>query len=205
MIVFWMGVFLGWGAAIPVGPVNLEITRRHLASGWGCGVVFGMGACVADLTYLVGLSLGWLVFIAEPAVLQWIGLIGAALLCYFGGAAVRSTQPNLAPTGLIRTALWRQWLSGYSMTLFNPFTILFWASLSSQLSLWSGEQASALWLSGLGVLAGTTSWVLFLNGVLTCCHHRISERTMRWLNIVGGGIVIAFGLYGFYHSFSIWV
>ena len=32
------GVLIGLGAAVPIGPVNVEIARRTLRSGWAAGV-----------------------------------------------------------------------------------------------------------------------------------------------------------------------
>ena len=66
---FIFGLFLGWGAAIPIGAINLEIIRRNLRFSTASGLAFGLGACVADVTYLVLLSVGILQFLNYPFVL----------------------------------------------------------------------------------------------------------------------------------------
>ena len=38
------GILLGWGVAVPLGPVNVEIARRTLRGGFRAGFFLGMGA-----------------------------------------------------------------------------------------------------------------------------------------------------------------
>ena len=54
---------MGLGAAAPIGPVNVEIARRSLRSGFGSGAAVGFGAVTVDVSYaiLTGIGLRWLV------------------------------------------------------------------------------------------------------------------------------------------------
>ncbi|HET7560610.1 MAG TPA: LysE family transporter [Limnochordia bacterium] len=49
----WQGLALGYGAAIPIGPVNVEIIRRGLAGGFWPAFTLGLGACSADTAYVL--------------------------------------------------------------------------------------------------------------------------------------------------------
>ena len=75
MHLFILGLILGWGAAIPIGPINLEIIRRHLSFGMIFGIAYGLGACIADLCYLILLMSGALILLQHPLVLKIIGII----------------------------------------------------------------------------------------------------------------------------------
>ena len=86
---FIFGLLLGLGAAIPLGPMNLEIIRRNLRFGSVYGIALGLGACSADVTYLVLLSLGALSILTHPLILQVIGVIGSSILLWFGYSALR--------------------------------------------------------------------------------------------------------------------
>ena len=44
---FARGILLGWGVAVPLGPVNVEIARRTLRRGFRAGFFLGMGAVVS--------------------------------------------------------------------------------------------------------------------------------------------------------------
>lgn len=199
------GLFLGWGAAIPLGPMNLEIIRRNLRFGTAYGLALGLGACSADVTYLVLLSLGALTILTHPAVLQIVGLIGSSILLWFGYSALRMKSSQFvfkdAQPQQRNSLPLRHTLEGYVLTMFNPVTILFWGSVSTQIAIAARSTPHAIYYAGLGVFLATVSWVTALNTCLHFTRHRLSERVMGWINICGGLLLIVFALIGFWHIF----
>jgi L-lysine exporter family protein LysE/ArgO len=194
-IVFF-GVFLGWGAAIPVGPVNLEIARRNLNHGSTAGIIFGLGACLADLTYLIVLSLGIFTLLNDPKVLSTVGFLGSLLLFWFAYKAfsLKTDFPNPPRKG--NTNL----IDGYLMTLVNPYTILFWASITSQLPVLNTDHEVNLIKAGVGLLLGVFSWVLMFNWLLYHSKKRFSLQFNHRLNQLGGAILIVFATAGILKS-----
>ena len=196
---FFLGILLGWGAAIPIGPVNLEITRRNLRFGTPYGISLGFGACTADLTYLILLCTGTIVLLQHPTLLQIVGLLGSAILIWFGLNALRM-KPGKFKDKQINTSYFRNGVEGYLMTLLNPYTILFWASVSSQLSIATAgaatDQVNSTVAAGLGVILGTVSWVIFLNFLIHFTRHKLSDKVVHRLNIAGGIILLGFAAFG---------
>jgi L-lysine exporter family protein LysE/ArgO len=179
--------------------VNLEIVRRNLRFGTPSGLSLGLGACTADVTYLVLLCLGTLSLLQYPEVLRVIGLIGSLVLAWFGISALRAQIPT-TPEHTTRHALWKHTLEGYCMTLINPFTILFWASVTSQISLAASQHSNIILLAGSGVILGTVSWVVFLNSIVHFTRHRLNATVIKWLNYLGGTILLGFACVGLYKS-----
>ena len=195
----FIGILLGWGAAIPVGPVNLEMARRSLAHHTLAGIVFGLGACSADLIYLIVLCLGAMVFLQHPVLLNSIGLVGSAILLWFAYQAF--TALPLSAQQKPAKAQHKAYVEGLLMTLFNPYTILFWASISSQISLLTGNHDVSLLNAGIGLLIGTVSWVMVWNTIIHVSKKRLSDSFSHRLNQVGGVILLGFGLAGMAKSF----
>ena len=196
---FWLGAILGWGVAIPIGPVNLEIIRRNLNYGMAIGMALGLGACAADMTYMLILCFGFLNLLAHPFLLKIIGIIGTVVLVYFAVQALKLKSTRSLSTVKPSGSALRNGLEGYAMTLINPFTILFWGSVSSQLSLAvDGASKGPLLVASLGVLFGVVTWVIFLNLTVKHTRHRLSEKVMQSLNISGGIILLCFA------AFSLW-
>lgn len=192
-----IGILLGMGAAIPIGPVNLEIIRRNLRFGTSYGIVLGLGACTADVTYLFLLSIGALSMLEYPSVLKAFGLVGSAILAWFAISAFRNASFNVEKN-VPNPSLVRYSLEGYIITLLNPVTILFWASISSQISIVAmSDDWLGVVLTGLGVIIGTVSWVLFLNIVLHFTRHKLTTKVMTLLNYLGGCILLGFAVMGF--------
>ncbi|HEY2589318.1 MAG TPA: hypothetical protein VGI81_26470, partial [Tepidisphaeraceae bacterium] len=51
------GIALGIGAAVPIGPVNVEIARRTFRGGFPAGFALGCGAVTVDVSYAILSSL----------------------------------------------------------------------------------------------------------------------------------------------------
>lgn len=193
---FLFGFFLGCGAAIPIGPMNIEIMRRNLTLGARFGVLFGLGACAADLTYMILLSFGLLVLFSTPFVMSSVTILGALLLLYFAFNILRAPINSFEVKAYQAShfAL-KHFFSGYSLTLINPATIIFWLSVSAQITAQTAMSHRLLWAS-LGVIMGTVGWALSFNLFLNFTRHKISPLLMRLLNIFGAMLLIGFAIYG---------
>src|SRR5947209_1824433 len=84
------GCLLGFGAVVPIGPVNVEIARRTLKAGFLDGFALGCGAVTIDVTYAIIVSLTMRQAYAFPKFVLTLGFIGAALLIYLGIMCLRA-------------------------------------------------------------------------------------------------------------------
>ena len=196
------GLLLGWGAAIPIGAINLEIIRRNLRFSTSSGLAFGLGACIADVTYLLVLSYGALQFINYPVFLKSIGIIGSLILAWFGWTALRQkveTTEGVQALPVSSFSVARHARDGYFLTLINPYSIVFWSSVSMTISA-NTKADNATFYAGIGVLLGVLSWVLTLNTILHLTRHRMSSKIMHYINITGGFILIGLAILGFWRS-----
>src|SRR5436190_22106774 len=87
--IFLKGVILGLGAAVPIGPVNVEIARRTLRGGFLAGFALGCGAVTVDVTYVILSSLGFRILANKPLIFWPLSIGGILLLCYLGGMSWR--------------------------------------------------------------------------------------------------------------------
>lgn len=190
-----LGIFLGWGAAVPIGPINLEVIRRNLRISTAAGFSLGLGACLTDLTYIILISLGTLAILTHPLTLKIVGIAGSLILAWFGISALRAkphqTNEKLS-SEIKKSPLWRHAMEGYILTFINPMTILFWSSVSVTIVAATHTIPHAIIYVGAGVLAGTISWEILLNTFLHFTRHRLSAKAMHSLNIAGGIILLLF-------------
>jgi threonine/homoserine/homoserine lactone efflux protein len=143
------GILLGLGAAIPIGPVNVEIARRALRHGFSAGVALGLGAVTVDVFYAVVSTLSFTRVLNQPTILLIVTAGGAFLLAYLGIQCLRAARtawrndplavlndPMHADTAeaeagggaATRRAAHSAYLTGLLMTLLNPMTLAFWFS-----------------------------------------------------------------------------
>lgn len=193
------GILLGWGAAIPLGPINVEMIRRNLMFGTKSGLGLGFGATLADTSYIVLILGGILVFLNQPLILEIVGFAGAFVLAWFAYKSL-TAKPLQVTNKLVQRNFFHTLFAGFLMTFLNPYTIIFWSSISSQIASYAVGKHDAILLTTLGVILGTLSWSLSLNTTLHFTRHKISPKVMRMLNIIGGLILLGFAIAGIVHS-----
>src|SRR5438094_1978770 len=82
--IFLKGVIVGLGAAVPIGPVNVEIARRTLRGGFLNGFMLGCGAVTVDVTYALLASFGF-AWLLNRSTFYWPFTIGGVIvLTYLG-------------------------------------------------------------------------------------------------------------------------
>jgi L-lysine exporter family protein LysE/ArgO len=193
MLTLLEGFILGLGAAVPIGPVNVEIARRTLRSGFVPGFALGCGAVTVDVTYAALTSLSVARFLTGPMVKLPLLFAGAALLTYLGitclvGAA-KAVSHEEAQAEPVPMEMHRNYLTGLMMTLLNPMTLVFW--LVAVPAAGAKSQNPNLPLLCAGVFAGTLCWTLFFGGMLSLLR-RFRQRLWMTLADLAGGLILLF-------------
>jgi L-lysine exporter family protein LysE/ArgO len=99
-------------------------------------------------------------------------------------------------------------VDGFVLTFLNPYTIIFWASMSTQLSMFDLESSELayIWL-GTGLIVGAISWVLILNGSLHATRSKMTPKFQVRLNQMGAFILFSLAILGLYKGVNLigWV
>jgi threonine/homoserine/homoserine lactone efflux protein len=199
-------MLLGLSAAVPIGPVNVEIMRRGLRGGFLPALSVGLGAATIDGIYSIVFTLG---FTALPSASarSALGWVGAVVLILLGLLTIRgawreepenpgqtsefSSKSHRAPSA-------KQGLGGYLvglvMTATNPMTLVFWASVGATLGQLPLHGVSGKLVLAGGVVGGALLWVFGFAAALHSMRHRISARTRRLLTGAGGLGILCFGV-----------
>jgi threonine/homoserine/homoserine lactone efflux protein len=202
------GILLGLGAAVPIGPVNVEIARRTLRGGFAAGFAIGAGAATIDMSYalLSCLSLGQL--LTHRAIFWPLNFGGIVLLTYMGIQCLRAawTKPTIEIESASppRASLRSGYLVGLLMTLLNPMTLAFWFVVLPTAAgpIAAANPARQLPLICVGVFIGTLGWAVSFAGTLS-----ILGRFRRglWLIVadtVGGVFLLSFATAAFLRSIA---
>lgn len=163
------GLLAGYGIAMPVGGIAIFLVRLGASACLCIGAAAGLGAASVDGGYALA-TVGGRGFArqvhAVAAQLQWAsGVLLAAVAAWMGVAALRRYRAAGTTTGVavrLGTPL-RAYTALAGVTLLNPLTVLYWASLVL------GRQASAADFTAaqagvfvLAVVAASASWQLLL-------------------------------------------
>jgi threonine/homoserine/homoserine lactone efflux protein len=158
--VLWLGMLLGVGAALSVGPIFVVIVQQAATRGFAASLRVILGSATADLLLLVpALAFAWIIRSLERGAL-WVGAVGALFLVYLAGQAARdawrlwrSTRQRLADSG------WAFW-KGVVGNLANPLTWTFWLATGTPAML-AAQQAGG----PAGLALFTATWFVVASGL----------------------------------------
>lgn len=195
-----LGIIVGWGLAVPPGPITIEMMRRNLSYGLQHGLAMGLGAMIADLCYLIVLSTGAVQLSQHPAVSKIVAILGALLLMYFSYKIVKKAKTEPIELPLNPVTYWNSIVTAFFIALFSPFNLLFWASLTSQFGVLTDGETAKMIVLAIGVVLGILSWVLFLNVMLYFSGKKLKTKFIWILNYAGATLLFAFAVYGLIHA-----
>jgi threonine/homoserine/homoserine lactone efflux protein len=188
------GLAAGFIIAAPVGPVNVLCIQRSLEKGWKSGILSGLGAALVDTLYggIAGFSISLVIqFLIREQF--WIRLIGGILLIGIG-TAYYFKKPGSLKASQRDESSHSDVVSAFLLTATNPTTVLSFLAVLAMLGL--GRQRP-LWQTSLlvgGIFCGSMTWWIILTTGANLLRDKVTDRTMCWLNRVGGLAIGAFGL-----------
>jgi L-lysine exporter family protein LysE/ArgO len=193
------GIIVGVSLGAPVGPINVEIVRRGLRSGFLSGWMVGAGAITADTLYCLAVIAGLTPLIDQIAVRLVLWTLGAGFLMFLGytsfqAARLRGQMIAVTGGGIER----RSFTTGFLMALLNPMGIFFWLSIGGGLVASGVEQrGDAIGIIAIvaGVIAGLGLWVTTLSTLVHGGRRFVSDRLFRWINFGSAGLLAGFGLW----------
>jgi threonine/homoserine/homoserine lactone efflux protein len=197
-------ILLGLSLAAPIGPVNLEIIKRGLNSGFKQAFLTGFGAMCADTTYLVLIFFGLTSFLNFALMKIVLGILGSMILIYMGMISTKEYFKTDTAENT-RRLFNSSFATGYVLAISSPMTIIWWtgvfgALLASQTHIQTNTSA---FFSCLSILLGCFLWVLSLALALHFGKKIINERITKLISLVAGCFLIVFGIYFLYRAIGL--
>ena len=183
------GIAVGFAVAMPVGPIGVLCIKRSLKEGVFAGLATGLGAATADASYglLVALGVSFSGLLAQAEALQ---LGGGILIVLLGFNSLRGFFKPLPTAEAPSRGLLAAWLGTYLLTLTNPMTILAFVGLIAGLGTAS---AAGPFMLVLGVFLGSLLWWMILVQGVLLVKSRLPMAALRWLDVVSGMVLVAWG------------
>ncbi len=187
------GLICGVIIAAPVGPVNVLCMQRTIEKGWRSGLVSGLGSAMADTIYgaIAGFSISFVIaFLIRQEF--WIRLFGGIILIGIGIVYyVRKPQKLEKEADKSEHS---DIVSTFLLTLTNPTTVLSFLAVLAALGLAQRRSWGLTLFVVLGIFAGSMVWWLILSTVVNRFRNRFNDRTLLWMNRIGGLAIGAFGV-----------
>jgi L-lysine exporter family protein LysE/ArgO len=193
---FLEGFLLGLGAAVPLGPINVLIMSNALRH-YGAAVALGSGAMSADITYLLLILLGLFHFMENPSIKLIMAVAGSAFLLYLAWLIFKGRNEPIHLQKIEKPRLLSNWLKGYTLTLLNPYTVIFWLSVSAYIAAKNLDPLFTV----LGLLSAILCWITLMPLAIHKTKHLFSQRIVTLFSVTSAAILAFFALGMLWNTF----
>ena len=191
-------VMLGISLAAPVGPVNAAQLNNGIKNGFFHAWIFGFGALLADILYMILVYFGVSQFIDSPYIKIFLWLFGCFVLTYTGIESILTLHKiKLNSHKEKRTRLRQSLSSGFLISLLNPLTILFWLGIFGSVLAEASQKftGNQLFLYSFAIIAGIILWDTFMAFLSSGARKLLSNKFLVIISFVSSLSMLAFGIY----------
>ncbi|GGH73999.1 threonine/homoserine/homoserine lactone efflux protein [Pullulanibacillus pueri] len=205
MSVYFGYIFLGLSLAAPIGPINAAQLDRGIKYGFLHAWFIGIGATLADAAYMLLVYCGLAHFIEFPIVKIFLWLFGGFVLIYTGIESVINVKIDASTVSRSYESLFKSFISGFFMSIFNPLTILFWlgiyGSVLAKTAATVGTQE--LLLCSATIFIGVLLWDVTMAAFSSTFRRFLNVRVLNIIALISGCSLIGYGLYFGYQAYHL--
>jgi threonine/homoserine/homoserine lactone efflux protein len=206
LLTFTHYVVLGLSLAAPIGPMNLEVIKRGITSGFLQAWYVGLGGLSGDIMILIGIFFGLHQVIELTYVQIVMYVIGIFMLGYLGISSMKiafSKVPHLDRSEGLTSQGKNAYLTGFLIAIANPLSLLFWFGVfgTSLKVLMEVNSTIISLVCSFGIIVGLFLWNLNLCFTSHFSKKIMSERFMRGITLLAGIFLFGYAVNFVYHLF----
>jgi threonine/homoserine/homoserine lactone efflux protein len=202
-----IGFFIGFFAAVPIGPVNIYIISQTLKKDFFHGMTAGLMTALMDLTYCLVALVGFFhISINLANYSYWLKLAAGTILFLLGLKLFRDAKSfklriREKEAELIRTP--KPLFGVIVLYISNPSLYAFWIAVAGAVTA-HGLLREGFWPAVFFALScgiGALVWYFFLVRVISHYQSRIQEKTLKKMLWALGVFLVGFSLFTFLAAF----
>ncbi len=145
---FIKGIGYGIMLSFMIGPIFFALLQAGIEKGLKTAISLASGIWLSDFLYILVayFGLSWIKNVSQlPNFGLFVGAVGGVVLMSFGVAMVLNSEPVDKSKRINQSSYLAYFIKGFLINTVNPFTILFWIAMSSEIftNQTNGEQAIA--------------------------------------------------------------
>lgn len=189
-------IILTASGALAPGPLFIQTITQGTKTGARSGLIFSLAHTLVEFSVIMLLAFGLLAVRNEPIIREGIGLLGGTVLIVFGVYQIRDSLTKKQVETKQETSTHRLFFIGIIFTALNPYFIIWWLTVGSNLILLALELAA---LAGVVFMFLCHVWMdyVWLTAVAYFSKKGVNALGSRWYRaLVGlfGVILIYFGV-----------
>lgn len=192
MGVFLQGLTMGIAYVAPIGLQNLFVINTALTQTKGRVYATALIVIFFDITLALACFFGIGLLIERWLPLRMgILLVGSLLVLWIGIHLIR-TKSTLDTSKNLNIPIIKVIWSACVVTWFNPQAIIDGTMILGAFRATLDPSMSQFFI--LGVAVASTLWFLGISTIITFFSAKFTDRTLNWINIICGIIIVIYGV-----------
>lgn len=188
----FQGFLLGLAYVAPIGMQNMYVINSAIKSGKGRAFQVALITSFFDISLALACFFGLGVIMDRlPFIRYFILAAGSVAVIYIGYSLAKST-PVLDENVEVNQPITRVAWMCFAVTWLNPQAIIDGSLLLGGYRASLPAFASRFFIGGVGM--ASLGWFITLATVTSIFKSAINEKTLRYINIICGSIIIFYGL-----------
>ncbi|MGL5206890.1 MAG: LysE/ArgO family amino acid transporter [Acidaminococcaceae bacterium] len=197
MLYFWQGLTIGLVSVAPIGLQNLFVINTALTQPRLKVYMTALIVILFDISLAVACFFGMGALIERSKTAEMAILLSGSLLVTWIGIGLLRAEGNMTLTEGVEVPLPKVIATACLVTWFNPQALIDGAVMlgAFKASLPPGQDMSFI----LGVAAASSLWFLVMSTIIILFSAKITNATLRKINVICGIVVVFYGAKLGYH------
>lgn len=183
-------VVISFSGVMMPGPMTAVTLAKSYRSPWA-GVMISLGHAVIEIPLILLIFLGFAEFFKDSIVQLVLSFLGGGMIVWLGVAMFRARLEVITAN---KDLSYNSFVAGIMTSVFNPFFLLWWATVGSMLIMKFTEFgvtgiitfAVVHWLCDL-------VWLSFISVIVYRTHRLWGRRFQEWAFIACSALLVGFG------------
>jgi threonine/homoserine/homoserine lactone efflux protein len=183
-------VVISFSGVMMPGPMTAVTLAKSYRSPWA-GVMISLGHAVIEIPLILLIFLGFAEFFKDSIVQLVLSFLGGGMIIWLGIAMFRTRLEVISAN---KDLSYNSFVAGIMTSVFNPFFLLWWATVGSMLIMKFTEFGVAgiitfavvHWLCDL-------VWLSFISVIVYRTHRLWGRRFQEWTFIACSALLVGFG------------
>jgi len=198
-------VLITASGALAPGPLFFQTISQGTKTGARSGLIFSISHTVVEFSLIMLLAFGLLALRNEVFIRNIIGILGGVVLIVFGLYQIVGTLKKKDINQKKEVSSHRLFFIGILFTAFNPYFILWWLTVGSNLILLALELAA---LAGVVFMFLCHVWMdyVWLTAIAYFAKRGVNALGSRWYRILIGlfGVILIYFGVSFLGDVIVW-
>lgn len=190
---FIQGLIMGLAYVAPIGLQNLFVINTALTQ------TKRRAYATAFIVMFFDITLALACFFGIGAVMdraQWIKmavlLIGSGIVIWIGISLLRSGEEDLSQGKDVNVSILKVISTACVVTWFNPQAIIDGTMMLGAFRATLPAEEGLKFITG--VAAASCCWFLTVTTIITLFSSKFTAKTLKWINIICGAVIVFYGL-----------